>query len=79
MQPTASLIARPRRLRGSVGIRRMVRETRLAPDDLIYPLFVRHGAGIRQPIASMPGIAQLSLDEAVKEAQKRPFPWASRR
>ena len=69
MQPTASLIARPRRLRGSVGIRRMVRETRLAPDDLIYPLFVRHGAGIRQPIASMPGIAQLSLDEAVKEAE----------
>jgi porphobilinogen synthase len=60
---------RPRRLRGSAGIRRMVRETRLAPDDFIYPLFVRHGAGVRQPIASMPGIAQLSVDEAVKEAE----------
>jgi porphobilinogen synthase len=69
MQPTSSLIARPRRLRGSAGIRRMVRETRLAPDDFIYPLFVRHGAGVRQPIASMPGIAQLSVDEAVKEAE----------
>jgi len=45
----------------------MVRETTLTPNDFIYPLFVRHGEG-RTPIASMPGIAQLSVDEAVREA-----------
>jgi porphobilinogen synthase len=46
----------------------MVRETELNPRDLIYPLFVRHGQG-RTPIASMPGIAQLSVEEAVREAE----------
>jgi len=59
---------RPRRLRVTPGLRRMVSETALAPDDFIYPLFVVHGAGVRRPISSMPGICQLSVDEAVAEA-----------
>ncbi len=62
-------LSRPRRLRRTARIRDMVRETRLTPDDFIYPLFVRHGEG-RTPIASMPGIAQLSVDEAVSEARR---------
>lgn len=61
---------RPRRLRSNVTIRRMVREVNLAPDDFIYPLFVREGKGIKNPIKSMPGICQLSIDEAVKEAKR---------
>jgi len=48
----------------------MVRETRLCADDFIYPLFLVHGSGVRKPISSMPGIAQLSVDEAAKEAKK---------
>lgn len=60
-------LSRPRRLRQSARLRDMVRETTLTPNDFIYPLFVRHGEG-RTPIASMPGIAQLSVDEAVREA-----------
>jgi len=59
---------RPRRLRVTSTLRRMVSETALAPDDFIYPLFVVHGAGVRRPISSMPGICQLSVDEAVAEA-----------
>lgn len=59
---------RPRRLRVMPALRRMVSETALAPDDFIYPLFVVHGAGVRRPIGSMPGICQLSVDEAVAEA-----------
>ncbi len=59
---------RPRRLRHTATLRRMVRETHLTVDDLIYPLFVVHGEGITRPIASMPGIAQLSVDRAVAEA-----------
>ncbi len=59
---------RPRRLRHTPTLRAMVRETELTPTDFIYPLFVTHGAGVRTPIASMPGIAQLSVDEAVIEA-----------
>jgi porphobilinogen synthase len=60
--------ARPRRLRRSLALRAMVRETTLAPDDFIYPLFVTHGRGVRQPIGSMPGIAQLSIDQLEAEA-----------
>jgi porphobilinogen synthase len=56
------LAARPRRLRATAALRRMVRETTLGPDDFIYPLFVTHGAGVEQPIASMPGVSQLSVD-----------------
>jgi porphobilinogen synthase len=59
---------RPRRLRANATLRRMVRETDLSPADFIYPLFVTHGEGVRRPIQSMPGIAQLSVDEAVREA-----------
>jgi porphobilinogen synthase len=64
-----SLISRPRRLRQTEALRSMVRETELNPRDFIYPLFVRHGEG-RTPIASMPGIAQLSVEEAVRETEK---------
>jgi porphobilinogen synthase len=63
------LSIRPRRLRHTPALRAMVRETSLAPSDFIYPLFVLHGSGVRRPIASMPGISQLSVDEAVLEAQ----------
>jgi porphobilinogen synthase len=60
---------RYRRLRRTPAIRRMVRETSLAPDDFIYPLFVTEGKGIRKEIASMPGCYQESVDEAVKNAK----------
>ena len=60
---------RMRRLRKNETVRRMVRETVLTPSDFIYPLFVREGRGIRNPIRSMPGQFQLSVDEAVKEAR----------
>ena len=59
---------RPRRLRHTPRLRAMVRETQLTPDDFIYPLFVTHGHNIVNPIPSMPGIAQLSIDQATKEA-----------
>lgn len=61
---------RPRRLRGSAAIRRLVRETRLHPDQLVLPLFVRPGRKLRQPVASMPGVFQLSVDELLREAAK---------
>jgi porphobilinogen synthase len=56
-----------RRLRRTDALRSMVRETRLSPADLIAPLFVRHGSGLREPIASMPGQSHLSVDELVAE------------
>src|SRR4029453_5456688 len=59
---------RPRRLRRSAGIRGLVRETRLSAESFLYPLFVRSGEGERREIASMPGIYQLSVDEAIHEA-----------
>jgi porphobilinogen synthase len=58
---------RPRRLRRSAALREMVRETRLAPTDFIYPLFVRHGKGIRTEIGSMPEQFHLSPDTLVEE------------
>jgi porphobilinogen synthase len=61
-------VLRPRRLRLSGGLRRMVRETILTPADFIYPLFVRSGSGIRNPIKSMPGQYQLSVDQLAAEA-----------
>ena len=61
---------RPRRLRRTEAIRRMVRETRLSPDQLVLPLFVRPGQGVRAPIASLPGNAQLSVDGLVKECRE---------
>ncbi|MCY4146234.1 MAG: porphobilinogen synthase [Chloroflexi bacterium] len=65
-----SLVNRPRRLRLTPAIRRLVRETTLQPADLIYPLFVRHGAGLRLPIDSMPGQAQLTIDLLADEARE---------
>jgi porphobilinogen synthase len=62
-----ALSKRLRRLRTSPALRGMVRETELNPRDFIYPLFVRHGSG-RNEISSMPGIFQLSVEEAVREA-----------
>jgi porphobilinogen synthase len=59
-----------RRLRRTEGLRRMVRETRLSADHLIQPLFVVPGEGVRKPISSMPGVAQLSVDQALREAEK---------
>ena len=60
-------VTRPRRLRRSPVLRDMVRETRLAPADLIYPLFVRHGKGVRTEIGSMPEQFHLSPDTLVEE------------
>ena len=60
---------RPRRLRESALVRRMIRETRLAVDNLILPLFAIHGRGVREPIPSLPGVSRLSLDELAKEAK----------
>ncbi|HEX9366201.1 MAG TPA: porphobilinogen synthase [Vicinamibacterales bacterium] len=62
------LTHRPRRLRRSPAIRSLVRETRLSPDHLIYPLFVVPGKGQRREVGSMPGVFQLSVDEIVTEA-----------
>lgn len=58
---------RPRRLRKNEPFRRMIRETTLAVDDLIYPLFAVFGKNVKKPIESMPGIFQMSLDHLVKE------------
>jgi porphobilinogen synthase len=60
---------RPRRTRQSNAWRRLVRETRLAPEAFVYPMFLVPGRGVRRPVQSMPGICQLSVDEAVKEAR----------
>jgi porphobilinogen synthase len=59
---------RPRRLRRSAAIRSIVRETRLSPENFIYPLFVVTGEGQRREVGSMPGVFQLSVDQIVKEA-----------
>ena len=58
----ASNFRRFRRLRQSPGLRDMVRETRLSPDDFIYPLFVTHGINVRSEVSSMPDVYQLSVD-----------------
>jgi len=61
---------RPRRTRATPAWRALVRETQLSCENLIYPLFVVPGRGVRHAVESMPGICQLSMDEAVKEAQQ---------
>ena len=63
-----NLTHRPRRLRRNAALRSLVRETRLSPDNFIYPLFAVTGEGRRKEIGSMPGVFQLSVDEIVKEA-----------
>jgi porphobilinogen synthase len=61
---------RPRRLRASESMRRLVRETTLAPSNLVLPLFIVEGEGLRKEISSMPGHAQLSIDKAVAECRE---------
>src|SRR5215212_885697 len=61
---------RPRRLRQSPPLRRLVQETRLSVEQLVLPLFVRNGKKLRQPISSMPGVFQLSPDELLRDAEK---------
>ncbi|HXU68428.1 MAG TPA: porphobilinogen synthase [Polyangia bacterium] len=61
---------RPRRMRRSESLRRLIRETQIAVDDFIYPIFVIPGRGARKPISSLPGISQVSVDEAVAEAKE---------
>ena len=60
---------RPRRLREKTLVRNLVRETTLAANDLMYPIFVVHGRGVRDAIRSMPGQSRLSVDELVKECK----------
>lgn len=64
MFPTTRL----RRLRRTANLRRLVRETTLTPADFIYPMFIVHGQGVRQEVASMPGVFQLSVDQLAAEA-----------
>jgi porphobilinogen synthase len=59
-----------RRLRRTASLRALVRETALEPDDLIYPLFICPGEGVRRAVGSMPGVFNLSVDEAVREAEE---------
>jgi len=59
-----------RRLRRTESLRALVRETTLEPGDLIYPLFICPGKGVRNPVSSMPGVFNLSVDEAVREAEE---------
>jgi porphobilinogen synthase len=65
----AHMVFRPRRLREKRLLRRMVRETTLSVDDFVYPLFVTHGRGVREPISAMPGQFRVSIDELLKEAK----------
>ncbi len=67
---TRRSIARFRRLRSSEGLRRLVRETSLRPDDFVYPLFVTHGTDVRDEISSMPGQYHLSVDRLAAEAEE---------
>ncbi len=68
-QSVQSLVSRPRRLRLNPKIRAMVRETQLAPDDFIYPLFVTHGREVKNEIKSMPGVFHWSPDRLAREAE----------
>src|SRR3989454_5512516 len=60
-------VTRLRRLRQNDQLRALVRETRLTPEAFIYPLFICPGQGVRKEVRSMPGVFNLSIDEAVKE------------
>jgi porphobilinogen synthase len=63
------ILHRPRRLRRSETLRRLVRETELSVSDLVYPLFIANGTNLRRPIASMPGVSHLSVDTLDAEAE----------
>jgi porphobilinogen synthase len=65
----AHAMFRPRRLREKALLRKMVRETALAVDDLVYPVFAVHGRGVREPISAMPGQFRMSVDELMREAK----------
>src|SRR5256885_6605814 len=60
---------RPRRLRRTAALRNLVRETHLAPAQLVLPVFVRHGEKLRRPVGSMPGVNQTSVDEMLRDAE----------
>ena len=71
MTPLAPFpLGRPRRLRRTPWIRDLVAETRLAPADLIWPIFVREGRDLAEPVASLPGVSRLSIDRAVRAAEE---------
>ncbi len=63
-------ILRPRRLRRTEPLRSLVRETAVSPSDLVLPLFVVPGEGVRRPVASMPGVDQTSADELLRDAEE---------
>jgi porphobilinogen synthase len=68
--PALDLVVRPRRNRKAEWARRMVRENVLTTDDLIWPLFVTGGHNTRAPVASMPGVDRLSVDQIVRDAER---------
>ena len=68
--PPLDLTIRPRRNRKAEWTRRMVRENVFTADDLIWPLFLVDGRTARSPIPSMPGVERISVDEAVREAER---------
>src|SRR5258706_5792419 len=70
MSPAQFPIRRMRRLRRTAALRRLVAETHVVPSQLVWPQFVVHGEGVRRPIAALPGVAQLSVDELVKDAER---------
>lgn len=63
-------ITRMRRLRGNENLRRLVRENQLSVDNLVYPLFATNGQGVKNPVGSMPGVFQMSVDNIVAEAKE---------
>jgi porphobilinogen synthase len=63
-------ITRLRRLRRTEALRSLIRETRLSPESLVYPMFICPGSAVRKEVRSMPGVFNLSVDEAVKEASQ---------
>jgi porphobilinogen synthase len=70
MTPSAPFpLARPRRLRRTPWIRDLVAEHRLTAADLIWPIFVRDGSDVEEPVASLPGVARLTIDRAVRAAE----------
>jgi len=70
MSPASFPVRRMRRLRRTPALRRLVQETHLVPSQLVWPLFVTHGDGVRRPVAAMPGVDQVSVDELVKDAER---------
>ena len=67
---TPGLRDRPRRLRRTPSLRALVRETRLHPKMLVAPIFIRSGRGVREQIGSLPGVDRVSVDEALRDAER---------